>query len=46
MDAPVTFATELVSVGWLLKFEFVVDQHAVASRWTYGNEPLKLPFGK
>ncbi|CAN0408566.1 unnamed protein product, partial [Ectocarpus sp. 13 AM-2016] len=32
MDAPVTFSTELVSVSWSLRFEFVISPPE--SRWS------------
>ncbi|CAM9244924.1 unnamed protein product [Ectocarpus sp. 12 AP-2014] len=34
MDAPVTFSTELVSVSWSLRFEFVISPPE--SRWSLG----------
>ncbi|CAM9891675.1 unnamed protein product [Ectocarpus fasciculatus] len=34
MDAPVTFSTELVSVSWSLRFEFVISPPE--SRWNLG----------
>lgn len=36
MDAPVTFVTELVSVNWLLRFEFVMEVPTAESKWTGG----------
>lgn len=36
MDAPVTFSTELVSVSWSLRFEFVISPPE--SRWNLGGK--------
>ena len=36
MDAPVTFSTELVSVSWRIRFEFVIAPPE--SRWAIGGE--------
>ncbi len=42
MDAPVTFATELVRVSWSLRFEFVMAPPE--SRWNLGGEwPSSVP---
>lgn len=38
MDAPVTFSTELVSVSWSLRFEFVIAPPE--SRWNIGGEAV------
>lgn len=41
MDAPVTFSTELVSVSWSLRFEFIMAPPE--SRWNLGGESSLYP---